>query len=119
MNMLCVCCCVEEDPVIFRAYSKTVLSILMEIQWFWGSLRASNVWKLLRIESEIILELLENHLEHFEYKLQKREHLKSQFQISSSSNESRPGTHFQMCSRSRQYQRLEYHQDLLTWKSSH
>ena len=33
--------------------------------------------------------------------------------ISSSSNKSRPGTRFKMCSRSWQYQRFEYHQKLL------
>ena len=36
-----------------------------------------------------------------------------QFQISSSSNKSRPGTCFKMCSRSRQYERFEYDQKLL------
>ena len=40
--------------------------------------------------------------------------LKSCFRISTSSNESRPGTLFKMCSRSRQYQRFEYHQKLLS-----
>ena len=43
----------------------------------------------------------------------------SDFQISTSGNESRPGTRFEMCSRSRQYQRFEYHQKLLSQKWSY
>ena len=38
--------------------------------------------------------------------------------ISTSTNKSRPGTHFKMCSRSWQYWRFEYHQKLLTQKWS-
>ena len=39
--------------------------------------------------------------------------------ISTSTNKSRPGTHFKMCSRSWQYWRFEYHQKLLTQKWSY
>ena len=48
-----------------------------------------------------------------------RKKSKSHFQISTSSNESRPGTLFKMCSRSRQYQRCEYHQKLLSQTKSY
>ena len=42
-----------------------------------------------------------------------RKNVTIQFQISSSSNKSRPGTCFKMCSRTWQYGRFEYHQKLL------
>ena len=44
---------------------------------------------------------------------------KSDFQISAYGNKSRPGIEFKMCSRSRQYQRFEYHQKLLSQTKSY
>ena len=96
-----------------------------------GSWRTNIIWKLHRNDSGVILELLEIDLDPFfkqkndilnmylNINFKNEEKSKSEFQISSSSNESSPGTPFRMCSRSRQYQRFEYHQKLLTWKRSY
>ena len=96
-----------------------------------GSRRVNIIWKSFQNYLGFILELLEIDLESFfKQKVNilnmflyissgNEEKMKSQLQISSSGNESRPGTHFKMCSRSRQYQRFEYHQKLLTWKRSY
>ena len=60
------------------------------------------------------------YFEHFSwYKFWKCRKLKSDFQISAYSNKSRPGTPFKMCSRSRQYQRFEYHQKSLSQNRSY
>ena len=96
-----------------------------------GSWRVNVIWKLLQNYAKFILELLEidsgsfsNQKVHigniFLYtNSENGEKSKYDFQISSSSNETRPGTPFKMCSRSRQYQRFEYHQQLLTWTRSY
>ena len=96
-----------------------------------GSEGVDIIWKLLRNDSGIILRLLEIDLEpFFDQKVNILKIFldtnspnckisKSCFRISTSSNEIKPGTRFKMCSRSRQYQRFEYHQKLLTWKRSY
>ena len=78
----------------------------------WGSWRVNIIWKLLWNDSGVILELLEIDLEPgFNQKVniwnislyinsENEGKSKSYFQISSSGNESRPGAHFKMCSRS-------------------
>ena len=114
--------------------SGLLLNCLFHFNWklmVLGLRRVNIIWKLPRNYSGFILELLEidsgsfsnqkvNILNMFLYINSKHEEKsKSDFQISTSSNESRPGTPFKMCSRSRQYQRFEYHQKLLTWTRSY
>ena len=77
-----------------------------------GPWRQNNIWKLLQNDSGVILESLEINLERFSdqkvniwnivlYINSENEGTsKADFQISSSVNESRPGTHFKMCPRS-------------------
>ena len=89
------------------------------------------MWKLLLNDSGVILDLLEIDLESFfvqkvnflnislNINSQNSKISKSDFQISTSGNESRPGAPFKMCSRSQQYQRFEYHQKLLSQKRSY
>ena len=96
-----------------------------------GSRRVNIIWKSFQNYLGFILELLEIDLESFfKQKVNilniflyissgNEEKMKSQLQISSSGNESRPGTHFKMCSRSRQYQRFEYHQKSLSQNRSY
>ena len=77
-----------------------------------GPWRQNNIWKLTRNDSGVILDLLEIHLEPFfsqkvniwniylDINSENDKKLKSDLQISTSSNESRPGIHSKMCSRS-------------------
>ena len=76
-------------------------------------------FKFIGNRSRIIFQCKSIHFEYFSwYKLPKWEKLKIQFQISTSSNKSRPGTPFKMCSRSWEYGRFQYHQKLLAQKWS-
>ena len=83
---------------------------LMTQEWFW----------IIGNWSGIIFRSKSKYFEHLSwYKIWKWQKFKSGVQISSSSNKSRPGTRFKMCSRSRQYQRFEYHHKLLSQKRSY
>ena len=96
-----------------------------------GSQRANIICKLLRNGSGLILESFGIDLGWF-FNLKvtildmflnmnspNEKNMTIQSQISSSSNKSRLETCFKMCSRSRQYQRFEYHQKLLSQKWSY
>ena len=96
-----------------------------------GSWRQNIIWKLLRNDSGVILEILEIDPDSFfnvkVYFLNIFLDLKLIFykiwefwsDISTSTHKSRPGTHFKMCSRSWQYWRFDYHQKLLTQKRTY
>ena len=96
-----------------------------------GSWRQNIIWKLLRNDWGVILEILEIDSDSF---FNVKVHFLNIFldlklifykiwefwgDISTSTNKSRPGTHFKMCSRSWQYWRFDYHPKLLTQKRSY
>ena len=96
----------------------------------WGSWRLNIIWKLLRNNSGVLLEILEidsglffNVKVYFlnifcDLKFIFRKMWEFRSDISTYTNKSRPGTLFKMCSRSWEYWRFQYHQKLLTQNRS-